>query len=174
MTVREDINVSRLVPNIELQGRAERDGGANEWIPGQTIVTGVRRGVLTNTPVTLIAVPYTAPGTYTWKKPAIVSPASTTTVILVGPGGGGGAGLSSAGTTIGGGGGGGGGGFATATFLTSALPATVTITVPAGGLGGAGAAGAGASGAAGIADTTFGTLLKAFSGRRRRRRRGSG
>ncbi len=40
--------MSRLVPSIELQGRAERDGAANEWLSGVPIVTGRRRGVLTN------------------------------------------------------------------------------------------------------------------------------
>ena len=40
--------MSRLVPNIELQGQASNPGGANEWVANQPIVTGVRRGVLTN------------------------------------------------------------------------------------------------------------------------------
>jgi hypothetical protein len=40
--------MSRIVPNIELQGQASNPGGPNEWAAGENIVTAVRRGVLTN------------------------------------------------------------------------------------------------------------------------------
>src|ERR1035437_1350311 len=110
--------MSRLVPNIELQGRAERDGGVNQWLPGQPIVTGTRRGVLTNSEAGNQSFNGAVATTGTWTKPSNLSPNSTTRVILVGPGGGAGAGYSHAGTTLAGGAGGGGGSYIEATYLT--------------------------------------------------------
>ena len=46
--------MSRIVPNIELQGQAGGSGN-NEWIGNQVIVTGTRRGVLTNSQSTVVA-----------------------------------------------------------------------------------------------------------------------
>jgi len=45
--------MSRIVPNIELQGQAGAVGSNNEWKPGQVVVTGSRRGVLTNSQSTV-------------------------------------------------------------------------------------------------------------------------
>ena len=47
--------MSRIVPNIELQGQAGAVGSNNEWKPSQVIVTGSRRGVLTNSQTTTVA-----------------------------------------------------------------------------------------------------------------------
>ena len=86
--------MSRLVPNIELQGNAGQAGLANEWQAGVPIVCGVRRGVITNSQAGLQTFGGVVGGaiTGTWTKPSNLSPNSTTRVILVGPGGGGGPG----------------------------------------------------------------------------------
>ena len=46
--------MSRIVPNIELQGQAGAVGSNNEWQPNQVIVTGSRRGVITNSQSSLV------------------------------------------------------------------------------------------------------------------------
>ena len=83
--------MSRIVPNIELQGQASNPGGPNEWTPGRPIVCGTRRGVITDADNAGVQA-FTATGSSTWVKPKGVSALSTTRVILVGPGGGGGSG----------------------------------------------------------------------------------
>ena len=80
----------------------------------------------------------------TWTKPSPVTAASTTAVQCWGAGG--------ADSALSNDGQGGGGGYQSFTFLTSALSATVTVTIP----------GATASGAGGNA--TFGSYLTAYGG----------
>lgn len=46
--------MTRLVPNIELQGQASNPGGPNEWTPGAPIICATRRGVLTTGSKTLL------------------------------------------------------------------------------------------------------------------------
>ena len=87
-------------------------------------------------------------------------------VRAIGPGGGGGGGPKvAAATSCSGGGSGAGGMDMEAWFNPANLAATVTVTVPAGGLGGAGATvlGAGVDGALASADSSFGVHLIAFN-----------
>lgn len=113
-------------------------------------------------PASLNLTSYTSNGT--WTNPAPTGGRSAR-VILIGAGGGGGSGCSQAsGTASSGGGGGGGAGLIDATFDCGILPATVAVTVPAGGAGGTSVTSAlGNPGSAGL-DTTFGTYLTAFGG----------
>lgn len=100
-----------------------------------------------------------------WNKPA---GAKTVHVIAIGGGGGGGGGRRGAAATLrGGGGGGGGGGYAECVFDAADVPASVTVTAGRGGFGGTNAGAdntSGGSGASGGA-STFGTLLRADSGK---------
>lgn len=102
---------------------------------------------------------FTANGT--WTKPD----AAGFIVELVGAGGGGGGGKGDLpGTVRAGGGGGGGGSIVRMVFPSSALAATVAITIGAGGAGGAGGSTAdGSNGSAG-GNSTFGTHLTAYGG----------
>lgn len=111
---------------------------------------------------------FTTPGTNTWTKPSWASSDSTATtrVACVGGGGGGASGaVEASGTAALGGGAGGGAAFAAATFKTSALASTETVTVGAGGTGGAAltSTGSGKSGNNG-SDSSFGSLLVAYAG----------
>lgn len=96
---------------------------------------------------------FTASGT--WTKPAGYDP--NTTVLVQAWGGGGGGARSSISNS---GRGGGGGGYMERMFRMSELPASVAVTIGAGGA--AGALNGGLSGAGG--NTTFGSLLTAFGG----------
>ena len=103
---------------------------------------------------------FTSNGTYT---PAVG--AQFTRVIMVGGGGGGGGGIATAsGTSNSGGSGGGGAAFVDATFQTSALGSSVTVTIGQGGAGGAGSTTTtGNTGVAG-GQSLFGTFLSAYGG----------
>ena len=108
---------------------------------------------------------YKTAGTFTWTKPA---GAKAVFVYVVGGGGGGGSGAVNQTSSIrGGGGGGSAAGFTQSWMNADDLPATVTVTVGAGGNGGAsrpsGVAGSGNPGIAGTA-TTFGTYLRGAPG----------
>jgi len=107
---------------------------------------------------------YTTPGTATWTKPA---GAVAVHVRVIGGGGGGGSGRRGAASTARSGGGGAtGGGMSEYTFEASALGATETVTVGAGGTGGAARTTndtAGANGTAGGA-SIFGTRIRAWGG----------
>src|SRR4051794_26149465 len=104
---------------------------------------------------------YTAAGTYTWTKPAN---AKYVAVFLCGSGSGGGSGRRDAATFARVGGGGGAGGSMSFGFIrASDLPATVNVTVGAGGAGGAAVtvnATSGANGSVG-GDTYFGASAAA-------------
>lgn len=105
---------------------------------------------------------FTASGT--WTKPAW---ATTVEVILIGGGGGGGSGRKgAAGTARTGGSGGGGGGVSNDKLRASDLPATVGITVGAGGAGGASQTLYSTNGIAGSdgGTTAFGSYLYASGG----------
>ena len=111
------------------------------------------------TPQTKITT-FTSNGTYT---PAVG--AQFTRVILIGAGGGGGGGIATAsGTSNSGGSGGGGGALVDATFQTSSLGASVTVTIGQGGAGGTGSTTA--TGNPGVAGgvSSFGTFLNAYGG----------
>ena len=47
--------MSRIAPKIDLQGQAGAVGSNNEWAPGRVIVTGTRRGVITDSQTTVAA-----------------------------------------------------------------------------------------------------------------------
>lgn len=106
---------------------------------------------------------FTSNGTYTK-----YSGATTVKVICIGPGAGGGAGgRFASGQVPCGGGGGGGGGYSAAEFPASAVPTSVTVTVPAGGAGAAGQtsdSSVGANGSTPSGLTLFGALLQAGRG----------
>ncbi len=109
---------------------------------------------------------FTASGTWTPPSWAASDANSTTHVACLGGGGGASSGaVEPAGTASAGGSGGGGGSLNQATFLTSSLGSSVTVTVGTGGTGGNAqtATGNGLAGGGG-GNTTFGTFLTAYGG----------
>ena len=103
-------------------------------------------------------------GAFTWTKPLW---ASMVSVVVVSGGGGGGSGRKGAGATVRtGGGGGAGGNLSEARLPAAMLPATVAVTVQAGGVGGAAITAASTTGIAGASTTggfsSFGTFVKVF------------
>jgi hypothetical protein len=102
----------------------------------------------------------------TWTRPVGKSIARVT--VIAGGGGGGSGCRDAAGTVRCGGMGGGGGGASTADFQVSDLPASVSVTIGAGGTGGAAQTVNASGGIAGNngANTTFGTVLSAWAGTR--------
>jgi hypothetical protein len=107
---------------------------------------------------------YTTAGDHTWTKPA---GAKIVKVLLIGGGGGGGNGrVGASGTTRYYGGGGSGGAISEWTFLAASLPASVTVTIGAGGSGASVISTPDTDGSAGSqgGDTLFGSLLIAKGG----------
>lgn len=96
---------------------------------------------------------FTASGT--WTKPSGISDDRMVTIEAWGGGGGGNYGLSSSTTSCGA-----GGAYASKRFRLADLPASVSVTVGAGGTGRTGSVGNGTPGG----NSTFGTLLTAFGG----------
>lgn len=104
---------------------------------------------------------FSAAGAFTWTKPPGVT---TVRVLCQGAGGGGGSGGAAAlGTAATGGGGGGSGAYSEVSYLAADLPATVAVTIGAGGAGGNPASGANNPGSTGAA-TSFGPYLSVGGG----------
>ena len=100
----------------------------------------------------------------TWTKPS--GTPTITRALCIGGGGGGGSGsVQASGTPASGGGGGGGGRLDEVIFPTSTLPATVTVTIGAGGTGGASVSsiGGGLHGTNG-SNSSFGTYVTGYGG----------
>jgi len=104
----------------------------------------------------------------TWTKPAGVTATSMTYVKLCGGGGGAGSGRRGLAFNAAGGGGGSAAGISEAWFRTADLPATVAVTVGAGGVGGAGVTTDDTNGNDGTdgGDSSFGAYLLAGGGYR--------
>lgn len=104
----------------------------------------------------------------TWTKPAGVTATSMTYVKLCGGGGGAGSGRRGVAGNAAGGGGGSAAGISEAWFRTADLPATVAVTVGAGGVGGAGVTTDNTNGNDGTdgGDSSFGAYLLAGGGYR--------
>lgn len=101
--------------------------------------------------------------TQTWTKP--VGCTAVVVEIMGGGGGGGGGARVASGTQCSGGGGGGGGGFSFARYQASDLPASLTVTIGAGGTSGAGSTSDGVAGSNGGAggDSSFGAFGQTYA-----------
>lgn len=148
----------RVIEGTLYAGTVWKQDTANPVI-GVSAILWTQFGAAVNADVQI----FTAGGT--WTKP---TGAKKVFVVIVGAGGGGGSGPKSpAATNSSGGGAGGGGGISRRNFEASLLPASVAITVAAGGVGGAAIATNstnGIAGGAGTGTSAFGVYMKANNG----------
>jgi hypothetical protein len=131
-----------LVGDDDLRLKVSPDGAT--WKDAFTVDRTSGRTTFAVSPQRAELTVFTADGAY-----PVPAWARRLQVTVIGGGGGGGAGLSAAGGARFGGGGGGAGGRSDESYDTADLPATLAVTVGAGGAGGLGAAGPGAAGDAG-------------------------